>query len=212
MKKGYIVIAVLVVLSLVVSAALVPMMPETVPVHFNAAGEPDRMGSRYEMLILPAMTALVSGFMALLARRRRNTSEEKPLLISGVTIAALLTAISMYFSIKAVNYDPAAAASTVSLRFVTIAIGIMLILLGNIMPKVRKNRMVGLRTHWSMKDDETWRKSQRFGGISGVICGAALIVCGALMDGLAVVIAMIALIVIWSIVAAYMTYRYSRGA
>ena len=52
-------------------------------------------------------------------------------------------------------------------------IGAVMAVMGNLMPKAKRNALFGLRTTWSMYNDETWAKSNRFGGaimmVSGVI-------------------------------------------
>ena len=45
-------------------------------------------------------------------------------------------------------------------------------LMGNLMPKTKRNGAFGLRTKWSMADDVCWQKSQRLGGYSMMITGA----------------------------------------
>ena len=47
-------------------------------------------------------------------------------------------------------------------------LNITMIIIGNIMSKLRMNLVVGLKTKWSMKNETTWKKSQHFGII--VIC------------------------------------------
>lgn len=64
-------------------------------------------------------------------------------------------------------------------------LGISMIIIGNIMPKVRVNSVMGLRTSWSMKNETTWKKSQRFGGISFMIGGLAIVVICFLTKGIA---------------------------
>ena len=54
-------------------------------------------------------------------------------------------------------------------------IGMLMIVIGNLMPKLRMNAMIGLRTHWSMKNEVTWKKSQHIGGISFIIGGIIII-------------------------------------
>lgn len=56
------------------------------------------------------------------------------------------------------------------------ALGFFMILMGNYMPKLRKNGMVGLRTSWSMKNEITWKKCQHFGGISFLIAGILIMI------------------------------------
>lgn len=48
MKKLYAAMAALVAISVVGTAVLIVFMPDTVPAHYNFAGEIDRWGSKYE--------------------------------------------------------------------------------------------------------------------------------------------------------------------
>lgn len=43
------------------------------------------------------------------------------------------------------------------------------------MPKLRMNSFIGLRTTWSLKNEVTWKKSQRFGGITFILAGFLII-------------------------------------
>ena len=51
------------------------------------------------------------------------------------------------------------------------------------MPKLRMNSIAGLRTVWSMKNETTWKKSQRFGGISFIVGGVIIIIVCFLTKG-----------------------------
>ena len=47
--------------------------------------------------------------------------------------------------------------------------------LGLVMPKLRRNSLMGLRTKWSLSSDEAWEKSQRFGGKSLAVTGVLVL-------------------------------------
>jgi len=51
-------------------------------------------------------------------------------------------------------------------RISCILCGIYFVVVGNYMTKAKRNTVVGFRTAWSMYNDNTWRKSNRFGAIS----------------------------------------------
>ena len=59
MKKLYAAMAALVVISVVGTAVLIVFMPDTVPAHYNFAGEIDRWGSKYENFAFPAIAVLI---------------------------------------------------------------------------------------------------------------------------------------------------------
>ena len=62
-----------------------------------------------------------------------------------------------------------------------ILLGVLMIVLGNFMPKTRRNRLVGLRTKWSLYNDTTWRKSNRFGAAALMGAGVLTVLAGAVL-------------------------------
>lgn len=216
-KYGYPALVALMALLLAVFGAALAFLPDTVPVHYNSAGEVDRMGSKLEFLLFPAIMAGMGAVFALIARRcgKRNTREnaltEKLLLITAFFEVLLFGGLGLYFMWKAARYTPGdvgPAASADLMRFVGIGTGVLLVLLGNVMPKAARNAVFGLRTKWSMANDEAWRKSQRFGGFSAVAAGFALIVAGMLLDGLPCLILCAVVVTAWAGACIGASYRY----
>lgn len=155
MKKLYALCYGVILLCIVGTAILLIFTPDTIPVHYNFAGEVDRFGSKYENLICPIFTIIMGAFFILLAKQQRKKGEtvnEKILLYTGICTLLFFAALGFYFMLKAIRYDPDAAAtvSIDAMKFTGIAIGILLVILGNIMPKMRRNAMFGLRTKWSI--------------------------------------------------------------
>ena len=54
---------------------------------------------------------------------------------------------------------------------IKIIVSVILIILGNYMPKIRKNWIVGIRTPHIMSNDEIWDRTHRFGGFVLIFCG-----------------------------------------
>ena len=80
----------------------------------------------------------------------------------------------------------------------------------NIMPKSDRNEAFGLRTPWSLSNDEVWRKSQRFGGYAMIASGVLTVVAGLALPMNLVMPAMVAILLAAagaSIVASYVYYR-----
>lgn len=61
---------------------------------------------------------------------------------------------------------------------VLIIIGLMLAVLGNILPKVPRNFFVGIRTPWAISDEENWHKTHRVGGKVFLLGGFLMILSG----------------------------------
>ena len=84
--------------------------------------------------------------------------------------------------------------------------GAVLIILGNYMPKAKKNHIVGVRISWSMYNDTTWMKSNLFGGVATIIAGLLTIVTTVFVrSALAVV-----LLLVYILAATVITLIYSH--
>lgn len=183
MRKEYGIGLALILVSFVVTGICIAFMPDQVPMHYNAAGVADRIGSKYETLLFPLATLLIGAFLLGMARFQRKKQEfgnEKVLLRSGVVLLAGENLLFGYFLYRAMSSATSAAGEipVLSLKLLCILLGALFCCLGNLMPKARKNALFGLRTPWSMKNQRVWQKSQRFGGISMVVCGFLTLLLG----------------------------------
>lgn len=218
-KYGYGILIVLIALSFAATGVALAFMPDIVPVHYNFAGEVDRFGSKFEYLIFPAIAAVTGVIIALTAwccgkmAVKESALAEKISLWSGIFEVLLFSGLELYFMWKAAHYAPGDVGPTFSadlLKIVGIGSGLLFILLGNFMPKARRNAFYGLRTKWSMANDEVWQKSQRFGGISAVAFGFLLIVAGIFMDGVGLMILCMVLTAVWVVLCVGMSYRFYK--
>ena len=213
MKKGNQIILGLILLSFVMTAVFLMFMPDQVPAHYNAAGVVDRIGSKYESFIWPVFTALMGGFFLLMARfQEKGSPGEKVLHISGICVLLLFIALGAFFMYRSTVYNPETytdIAPSVT-RISIIGVGVVLVVLGNIMPKLRRNSLSGLRTKWSMASDTIWQKSQRFSGICAVTCGFLTIIVAAILSGTVSLVICMVLIAAWVAVSVIASYRYYK--
>jgi uncharacterized membrane protein len=56
-----------------------------------------------------------------------------------------------------------------------VAMGVFLIVAGNLCGKLPPNHLAGVRTPWALADDEIWDKTQRLGGWCLVVAGFVII-------------------------------------
>jgi len=222
MKKFKTIICLLMLLSVVITAIMLQFMPDTVPAHYNAAGEVDRLGSKYESILFPVATVVMGGFFLLvdkLVPRSKKETERKTedvvIYVSGVLTTLYFVGANIFFMGKGIAYGHSGTASVPGIDIVqlnsvcTILVGALLIILGNYMPKARVNALYGLRTKWSMANDRVWQKSQRFGGFSSVVCGVGLILFGVFVRK-QLLLWMLLIITIWGITCVAMSYVFYR--
>ncbi|MGI5893025.1 MAG: SdpI family protein [Candidatus Merdivicinus sp.] len=169
---------------LLLTAACYPSLPEKVPMHYNLYGEIDRWGNRREMWIFPAMIPILALlFWGLLHLAQKSVGqkpaelEERRITSKRVIAASRLILLGIFdllaISILAVTlYGTNGEEMTIDfMRILAAGLSIVDILLGNLMPKVRQNTVMGIRTPWTLESEEVWYRTHRFGGIAMCIGG-----------------------------------------
>ena len=59
-------------------------------------------------------------------------------------------------------------------RIAPLAVGVLLIGLGNLLPRVRSNFFIGIRPPWTLSSDRVWTRTHRVGGYAMVLAGLAV--------------------------------------
>ena len=182
-------------LPLTVTLIWLPFLPEQVPMHYDFAGNIDRWGSKWENLLLPGIVLLMGiiFYFTEKAGLRKAAADEKQkahaeanvkvirivMLATGLFFA-VLQAFLLYKASQAASSD--ATSESVDLnRVTTICMGILFLVLGNYMPKAKLNSTVGFRCGWTMFNDVTWQKSNRFAGCALILAGLATVACAILL-------------------------------
>ncbi len=181
MKNFKILFYILMFLPLPITLIALVFLPDQIPAHYGFDNQVTRWGSKYEMLLFPIITIIFGLFMLGISKFSSNqektgTNNEKICIIAGILSIIIFDAMTGYFLYTAFHKVENLSSVPVDInQIVFIILGIFMIVTGNLMPKLRMNSVMGLRTHWSMKNEVTWKKSQRFGGISFMIDGILII-------------------------------------
>ena len=178
MKNNKLMIAALVlgVVNLIASLFCIFTLPDVVPTHFDINWVCDSMGSPYTALF----TAILPlGFMALFPLAEKwQTEQQKSQNHSILSLTFfLLTAfevITNWFVLLSMRSGVQIGEKIDNPYMIWIllfAFGILVVVLGNYMPIVAHNRMLGLRVKWTLESEECWRLTHRFMGNLLVVCG-----------------------------------------
>ena len=176
-KTSYLILYVfLMLLPLILTLAALPHLPEEIPAHYGFSGQVDRWGSKYEALLFPVITICFGALIALIAwlaahQEKSGTNNLRTCVISGLLGLALFNAMNLFFLYTAFAQTENLNALALDIyQIMFLLLGLTLLVLGNIMPKVRMNSLVGLRTKWSMKNEQVWKK---FSGTAASASGTA---------------------------------------
>ena len=205
------------------TAIALGFLPDSIPMHYDIAGNIDRWGSKYESLIVPVTILVFSLIWTLSIRyyekKAQKVYEEKErseaqlsakiLGLAGIVTAVVFSVIQGFMLYGAyADAKPEAVTGTIDMgKVLCILFGLMFIAFGIIMPKIPLNGLIGVRTEWSMYNENTWKKSNRFGGVLFVAIGIFTVVMGVCMrNSFAATMLSVGLMVLASIVM--MAYSY----
>ncbi len=173
------------------TAAVYDRLPDPMPTHFDVHGAPDGWMPRAEgafMLPLVALLlwALVRFGGRLLPREWRERMVASPLSAIGLLVAGMLVAVHALLLQAALAPVPRLGAG------VWVLLGVFFVLLGQLLPRVRRNPFIGVRTAWTLTSDENWARTHRFAGYTMTVGGVLAVVAavaGAPVLGLAFILA-----------------------
>lgn len=203
-------------LPLLATLVSLPLLPDSIPAHYGADNRVTRWGSKYETLVFPFMTIafglVMSGVSRYAARQEgQGKNNERVCLLIGICSLVVFNMMTGYFLYADFNRVQNLSDVPIDLsRLLLIPLGVSLIVIGNIMPKVKMNSALGLRTTWSAKNETTWKKSQRFGGISLMAVGAVILLICCFTEGLACSLLSLGILILSLPVNIYYTYRVAQ--
>ena len=194
----------------IVAAVLYPSLPEQIPIHWNASGEIDGyMKKPGGVLIMPAMALITYVIMKLIpVISPKGFRTDKFSDVVGVLQVTLVG----FMSIVAVLVLLEARGLNVRINEMIIAgTGLLFVIIGNYLGKVRKNFFIGIRTPWTLASDEVWIRTHRIGGklfmLSGVIIWIGALFRLPLTWTVSVAVGLVLIPVVYS----YFLYRRIEG-
>jgi len=154
-------------------------LPERIPSHWNAAGQVDAWGPRGSIFTEPAiMLGLALLWLVLPGispKRFEVEGFEDTWWFGGMALLALLAFI------QAMLLGAALGAGIDIGRALGGGLGAFILLLGNVMGKVRRNFWLGIRTPWTLANERVWYATHRLAGKTMV--GAGLLTIGVALAG-----------------------------
>lgn len=155
-----------------IGLALYGQLPEQMATHFNAQGEANGWSSRaFTVFGLPLLIAALH-----LVCMWKTAHDARVGGVSG-KVRALLVWICPAVSIlcAAAIYGQALEAQMPIGLVMKLFMGVMLIVLGNYLPKCRRNATVGIKLPWTRRSAENWNATHRFGGRVWMVAGLVML-------------------------------------
>lgn len=148
-----------------------------IPTHWNIDGVvDDTSGKAVGLLMLPgislAVLALFSAIPAIEPRRRNLEASSAAYRVIWGGVALMFAVLHGMMVLAALGFDVPIE------RVVPVLIGALFLAMAWVMPGIRSNFMVGIRTPWTLSSEYSWRRTHEAGRWVFGAVGVALLVYG----------------------------------
>lgn len=192
----------------VASAIVWPLAPESIPVHWNFAGQADRFGGRFEgLLAIPLISLALSCLLWVLPKidpaRANYESFRSAFWLIRAAILGLFAVLHSGILLVATGH-------TLNMgTVVSISVGVMLIVIGNVMGKIRPNWFVGVKTPWTLSSRSSWNKTHRLAGWLFIAMGLVFAAFGIWQTRfmLTFAIAIVFFSIAWMVIYSFVIWR-----
>ena len=185
-----------------------PQLPERISVHWDFKGDVDRWGGKFEGLV--AMPLIVVGIYLLMLvlplfdpGRLNYRNFAKTYNVIRITIVVFMAAIYAVLLFNAFGH----AFNVTTAVF--LMVGVLFIVLGNFLGKIRPNWFIGVRTPWTLSSKSSWDKTHRLASWLFILMGALFFPVALLQTTWSIVTMFVidGLCLAWTIVYSYLVYR-----
>ena len=170
MLKTWIVVALAVILAIVG----ILIMPDTIPTHFGPSGEPDAWGSKFTVLLYPAILVLVT--VLAVPMIKLDPKQDNYERFSKYYYNFFLGFALFFLAMEAANIAIAMGTAINVGSIICFVTGVLMFFVGNMMPKIKQNFFFGIKTPWALTDEENWFKTHRLGGKTFAAGGIAIMI------------------------------------
>ena len=167
-KESVISVIFSILLFVLVNLLFYKKMPETLPTHWGFNNKIDGYSSKFTALITtPLLLIFLNIFSCfMLDNDPKNKDKNNFVITIGKATIPLVMLITFIISIfyglgKEINV----------MVIISIFVGFLLILIGNYLPKTKRNYTVGIKLPWTLNSDENWNKTHRLAGYFFILGG-----------------------------------------
>lgn len=165
-------------------------LPDRFATHWGVSGLPDGWSGPNFFLFMPPLLLALHWLGILFTVKDPKNADQHPKAFNLVVwIVPVLSLMMMGFV-----YFIALGNAFSALRLMHLIFGLMFLILGNYMPKIRRNSTLGIKISWTLESEENWNATHRFGGKVWTVCGVAMLLSIFLPEGWTMAVLLIALL------------------
>jgi len=191
---------------IILVAVLYSRLPETIPMNWGLSGEPSR-GHKAHIWWLAGLSPAIAGLFMLLPKidPRGKNYEKFRGFYDAFALFMMLFLLGIVGMILSESFNP----GRIQVHFVVIAfLGILFIFLGNMLPKFKSNFFAGIKTPWTLSNNEVWNKTHRLAGFLFFFGGVLITVLNFFISGTLMFVILLGILAVMVLVPIIMSYKW----
>lgn len=190
-------------LPIVIGLCLWNKLPDIIPIHFDATGQADGWAEKWVgVFVFPSILFLLYWLcivMTALDPKHKN--------IPKTSFAITLWIIpSVSLLVSSLMYAYALEMQIKIGVIMCVFFGVLFIVIGNYMPKVKQNYSYGIKLPWTFNDEGNWNSTHRLAGKVWVACGL-VILATSFLGNIWIVMGILAVAMVIPFVHSYRYYK-----
>ena len=138
-----------------------------------------------------------------------NRNRQQSRKVIGMTIW-IIPVITLIYNGIARLVNMGADTENLFMALIYYGTGLMFMVIGNYLPKVKQNNTIGIRVVWTLQDEENWNATHRFSGKIWVASSILCMFCGLFAESIAALVLYIVSIMVAAIISVLYSYLFYK--
>lgn len=207
MNRKFILLNTMIVLfGFISSLLLYSSLPDIMAIHWNIEGNIDRYAAKYfTLFLIPLLMAALFLLLFIITKVKKTHSNIARFSEAYGYISCAILIFMAYVHVVLITANLENDFN--SFKYMISGMALLFVFIGNLLPKIKTNMAMGIRTPWTLNNENVWFHTHRFAG--KLVVGVSLFVFVANFVGLMPVIS-IGLIVSSLLIPAVYSYIISK--
>lgn len=159
-----------------VYVALSPL--DIVPMHYNIDGVADSYSSKWFVMFMPCIL-IVLGIIYLIysfVAERNEKMLKNQKYFGRIVLGIFLFLLIDFWYLTIICISGATKMGNAAEYILAAALGALMLFISNMLPKVKQNKTLGIKTPATLSSETVWKKTHKLGGYLGVMSGAVMVI------------------------------------
>ena len=204
LRKTMIISTIVCLIPVIAGIILYNQLPDTIATHWDANGNPNGWQSKFVgAIVFPGVLVIVNMLVPFIMKmdpKYTHMNDKVKALIQWI-IPAVCIFCSATTLAEGLGLD-----SKIQVM-APLFMGLLFIILGNFLPKMKQTYTVGIKLPWTYASEENWNRTHRIAGFVWVVCGVIVMISAFLPGTVYIFTAMMIIMVAVPVIYSYGLYK-----